>query len=48
MNKPAKPDLTRRCPVEEAFKTCVAVLAVNDAVREQKRIELTAQDYTVA
>lgn len=38
-------DLT--CPVEEAWKTCRAVLAVNDAVREQKRIELKLEDYAV-
>lgn len=35
------------CPAEEAFKTCVAVLAINDAVREQRRIELKPEDYTV-
>ena len=35
------------CPVEEAFRTCVAVFAVNDAVREGKRIELKPQDYAV-
>ena len=36
------------CPVEEAFKTCVAVLAVNEALREQRRIELKPADYTVS
>lgn len=36
------------CPVEEAFKTCVAVLAVNDAVRDGKRIELKPQEYVVS
>lgn len=35
------------CPVEEAFKTSVAVLAVNDAVREQRRIELKPESYVV-
>jgi hypothetical protein len=39
-------DLT--CPAEEAFKTCVAVFAINDAVREQRRIELKPEDYTVS
>jgi predicted dehydrogenase len=36
------------CPVAEAYKCARAVLAINDAVREQKRIEFKPEDFTVA
>ena len=36
------------CPVAEAFKCARAVLAINDAVREQKRIEFKPEDFQVA
>ena len=35
------------CPVIEAYKTCVMVLRVNDAINEGKRIEFSASDFEV-
>lgn len=36
------------CPVAEAYKCARAVLAINDAVAQQKRIEFTPEDFQVA
>ena len=36
------------CPVLEAYKTCVMVLRVNDAIAEGKRIEFSPSDFEVA
>jgi hypothetical protein len=36
------------CPVAEAFKCARIVLAINDAVREQKRIDFKPEDFQVA
>lgn len=36
------------CPVAEAYKCARAVLAINDAVREQKRVEFKPEDFQVA
>lgn len=36
------------CPVADAYKCARAVLAINDAVREQKRIEFKPEDFVVA
>ena len=36
------------CPVADAYKCCRAVLAINDAVREGKRIEFKPEDFIVA
>ncbi len=36
------------CPVEEAYKCARAVLAVNEAVAEKKRIEFKPEDFIVA
>ncbi len=36
------------CPVAEAFKCARAVLAVNDAVKAQKRIEFKPEDFIVS
>ena len=36
------------CPVEEAFRTCVAVLTVNEAIAQGKKIEFKPEDFIVA
>jgi predicted dehydrogenase len=36
------------CPVAEAYKCARAVLAINDAVAQQKRIEFKPEDFEVA
>ncbi|MDA0812132.1 MAG: Gfo/Idh/MocA family oxidoreductase [Verrucomicrobia bacterium] len=36
------------CPVSEAYKTCVMVLRVNDAIEQGKRIEFSPSDFVVA
>ena len=36
------------CPVIEAYKTCVMVLRVNDAIEQGKRIEFSPSDFEVA
>ncbi len=35
------------CPVEDAYKCCRSVLAINDAVREGRRIEFKPEDFIV-
>jgi len=35
------------CPADIAFPTAVTVLKVNEAVAQQKRLELTDEDFTV-
>jgi predicted dehydrogenase len=35
------------CPAEEAFKTCVAVLRVNEAVAAQQRLAFAPEDFVV-
>jgi predicted dehydrogenase len=35
------------CPVEDAYRCCRAVLAINDAVRERKTIEFKPEDFQV-
>ena len=36
------------CPVEDAYKCCRAVLAINEAVSQAKRIDFKPEDFTVA
>ena len=44
----AGPQSDLACPVEEAYKCCRAVLAINDAVAQAKRIDFKPEDFTVA
>ncbi len=36
------------CPVEDAFKCCRAVLAINQAVKERRTIEFKPEDFQIA
>ena len=36
------------CPVEDAYKCCRAVLAINQAVKEGRRIEFKPEDFIVS
>ncbi|CAN5207392.1 hypothetical protein BH23VER1_BH23VER1_10180 [soil metagenome] len=36
------------CPVIEAYKTCVTVLKVNEAIAQQKRLEFRPDEFTVS
>jgi hypothetical protein len=36
------------CPVEDAYKCCRAVLAINQAVAERRTIDFKPEDFHVA
>ena len=36
------------CPVEDAYKCCRAVLAINQAVAERRTIDFKPEDFQVA
>ena len=38
---------TLNCPAEEAYLTEVTVLKVNEAIKAQKKLEFTEEDFTV-
>lgn len=38
-------DAELTCPVEDAFRTCVAVLKVNEAIEAGRKLALTEEDY---